>query len=370
MMPDHEQVVRHTEAALEPELPIIDPHHHLWGLSRAAREGRSLADPDLSGFERQNLRVPRYLLEHFLVDAEAGGHQVQASVFVQCHTMYRSDGPREYAPIGETEFVNGIAAMSASGLYGPTRVAAGIVGYADLALGHAVREVLEAQIAAGNGRFRGIRMMTAWDADRSIVGRLGEVPAGILRATGFREGFAELAPLGLTFDAWLLEPQLPDVIDLAHAFPETQIVLDHCGTPLGIGAYAGRREELFPRWARSMKEIGRLPYATVKIGGLGIECLGFGTESWRVGASSAQLADLWRPYVETVIEAVGADRCMFESNFPVDGGSCHYSTLWNAFKRITASASSAEKDQLYRGTAARVYRLGVDAGRDRDASLR
>lgn len=359
-MPNQQAFPRPVEAAIEPDLPVIDPHHHLWGFSRAVREGRTWEDPDLSGFERQNLLVPRYLLEDYLADTV--GHNVLASVFVQCHAMLRAEGPPEFAAVGETEFANGIAAMSASGLYGPTRVAAGIVGYADLARGHAVRDVLEAQVAAGNGRLRGIRVMTAWDADRSVVGRLGQVPEGVLGDRVFREGFAELAPLGLSYDAWVLEPQLGDVIDLARAFPETQIVLDHCGTPLGSGVYTGHREELFPRWAGSIRELGRLSNVTVKIGGLGMECVGFATETWKVGASSAQLSRLWRPYVETVIEAVGSGRCMFESNFPVDGGSCSYSTLWNAFKRITASASATEKDRLYRGTAARVYRLAAGAG--------
>jgi predicted TIM-barrel fold metal-dependent hydrolase len=356
--------VRPQEAPLEPGLPIIDPHHHLWGVSRAVREGRTLADTDLTGFERQNLRVPRYLLEDYLADVRTGGHDVRASVFVQCHAMYRADAAPEFAPIGETEFVNGIAAMSASGWYGPTRVAAGIVGYADLALGSGVREVLQAQVAAGNGRFRGIRVMTAWDADASVVGRLGQVPEGVLGDPGFRAGFAELAPLGLSFDAWLIEPQLKDVADLAIAFPDTQIVLNHCGTPLGTGSYAGRREELFPRWASSMEEIGRLPNVALKIGGLGMECTGFGTESRPAGASSSELAKLWRPYVETAVDAFGAERCMFESNFPVDGGSCAYGTLWNAFKRVTAAASPDEKRELYGGTAARVYRLADTTGSD------
>jgi L-fuconolactonase len=350
------ETVREAEPALDPELPIVDPHHHLWGVSRAVRQGRTLADPDLIGVERQNLRRPRYLLEDFLADV-GREHNVRATVFAQCHAMYRADASEQMAPIGETEFVNGIAAMSASGLYGPIRVAAGIVGFAELRLARRVRDVLEAQLAAGNGRFRGVRYMTAWDADTTILGRLSLTPPGLLYDEAFRVGFAELAPLGLSFDAWLLEPQLMDVVDLAKAFPDTQIVLDHCGTPLGVAGYGGRREELFPRWVASMRAIGELPNVAVKIGGLGMECLGFGTVSRPVGASSEELAQLWRPYVETCIEAVGVGRCMFESNFPIDGGSCSYSTLWNTFKRITAGASAAEKGQLFAGTAQRVYRL-------------
>jgi L-fuconolactonase len=345
-----------VEPALEPELPIIDPHHHLWGVSYAVRLGRSLADDDLTGFERQNIRVPRYLLDDVLADIDSG-HDVRATVFAQCHAMYRADASEEMAPVGETEFVNGIAAMSASGLYGTTRVAEGIVGFAELRLGAAVEQVLQAHIRAGNGRFRGVRQMTAWDSDRSILGRLSLTPQGLLFDEQFRRGFAKLAPLGLTFDAWLLEPQLRDLVDLARAFPETQIVLDHSGTPLGVGEYAGKREENFARWQASMKAIGQLPNVSVKVGGLGMQVLGFGTEALEFGKSSAELAKLWRPYVETCIEAFGVDRCMFESNFPVDGGSCTYGTLWNAFKHITAGASADEKAHLYAGTARRVYSL-------------
>jgi L-fuconolactonase len=348
--------VREVEQALEPDLPIVDPHHHLWAVSRAVRAGRSLADPDLTGFERQNIRRTRYLLDDLLADM-AGDHNIRSTVFVQCHAMNNIDVDADMAPVGETEFVNGIAAMSASGLFGPARIAAGIVGFAELRLGARVREVLEAHIRAGNGRFRGVRHMTAWDEDRSILGMLSETPPHQLLDPQFRAGFAQLAPLGLTFDAWLLAPQLDDVIDLARAFPDTQLVLDHCGTPPGVGRYAGRRDEVFAQWAASLRAVGELPNIAVKIGGLGMECLGFGTESRRQGASSAELAELWRPYVETCVEAVGVDRAMFESNFPIDGGSCSYATLWNAFKRITVGASADEKAALYAGTARRAYRI-------------
>jgi L-fuconolactonase len=345
---------REVEPALEPSLPITDPHHHLWGVSGAVRRGRSITDPDLTGIERQHLRYPRYLLDDFLADI--GGHNVRSTVFMQCHAMYNADADETMAPVGETEFANGIAAMSASGLYGPTRVAAGIVGYAELRLGAAVRPVLEAQVRAGNGRFKGVRYMTAWDADDSILGWL-LTPPGLLSEETFRAGFAQLAPLGLSFDAWLLEPQLMEVVDLARAFPQTQIILNHCGTPLGIGAYAGRRDELFLRWAGALRAIGEQPNIAVKIGGLGMDYPGFGTDARPAGATSKELAGLWRPYVETCVEAVGPGRCMFESNFPNDGGSCSYSTLWNVFKRITANASPDEKADLYAGTAQRVYRL-------------
>jgi predicted TIM-barrel fold metal-dependent hydrolase len=356
LLPADATVVRPVEAALEPDLPIVDPHHHLWGLSFAARTGRTWADDDLTYFERQNLRTPRYLLEDVLADTDSG-HRIEATVFVQCHAMYNADAGERLAPVGETEFVNGIAAMSASGLYGPTRIAAGIVGFAELRLGAPVREVLDAHVRAGNGRFRGVRQMTAWDADPTILGALSLTPPQLLRDPDFRAGFAQLAPLGLSFDSWLLEPQLDDVVELARAFPDTQIVLNHTGSPLGVGSYAGRRDELFPRWRERMAAIGTCPNIAVKVGGLAMECLGFGTDDPGRSASSVELAELWRPYVESCIELVGVDNCMLESNFPVDGGSCSYATLWNAFKRITAGASADEKADLYSGTARRVYRL-------------
>jgi L-fuconolactonase len=324
------------EAILEPDLPIIDPHHHLWDR------------PDW-----------RYMLPDLLADI-GSGHNVVGTVFVQCRAFHRADGPEEMRPVGETEFVNGVAAMSASGEYGAAKICAGIVGYANLSLGAKVREVLEAHIVAGggpNGRFRGIRHITAWDADPSLLNPHYPVPQGLLCDAKFREGFAQLAPLNLSFDAWLYHPQIGDVTALAHAFPETRIVLDHVGGPLAIGAYEGKRSEVFPVWKAAIQELAKCPNVYVKLGGIGMRINGYDFHAGPTPPTSQQLAEAWKPYIETCIEAFGTTRGMFESNFPVDKGSYGYATYWNACKRLTAGASEVEKTDLFAGAAARFYRL-------------
>jgi predicted TIM-barrel fold metal-dependent hydrolase len=326
---------RPREAALEPDLPIIDPHHHLWDTPQRGH----------------------YFLPELLADI-GGGHNIVATVFLECQAMYRKHGPAEMAPVGEVEFVNGVAAMSASGNYGPCRVAEGIIGYADLRQGARVRDVLEAEIAVAGGRFRGIRQGVAWD-EHDLISRHAsrKVPLHLVRDKTFREGFAQLARLGLSFESWQYHPQLPDAVDLARSFPDTTIILDHVGGVLGVGPYAGRRQEILDSWRKDIRAMADCPNVNVKLGGLGMTSFGFDFHERDVPPSSEDLAAAWRPYVETCIEAFGVNRCMFESNFPPDKQSCGYTELWNAFKRITANASAAEKTALYGGTAARVYRL-------------
>jgi L-fuconolactonase len=326
---------RPAEAALEPDLKIIDPHHHFWDTPQRGR----------------------YFLPDLLADV-GGGHNIVATVFLECQAMYRRHGPAEMAPVGEVEFVNGIAAMSASGNYGPTRVAEAIIGHADLRLGARVRDVLEAEIAVGGGRFRGIRHGVAWDGDPA-VGRFASrsVAAHLVRDATFREGFTQLARLGLSFESWQYHPQLSDAIDLARAFPDTTIILNHVGGVLGVGPYSGHRQEILSSWQRDIKEFAKCPNVSVKLGGIGMTSFGFEFHERNIPPSSEELAAAWRQYIEPCIEAFGVDRCMFESNFPPDKQSCGYTELWNAFKRITAGASASEKAALYSGTAARVYRL-------------
>jgi predicted TIM-barrel fold metal-dependent hydrolase len=324
---------RRTEPILEPELPIVDPHHHLW---------------DRPGW--------RYLLDELLSDTSSG-HNVVATVYVQARAMYRVTGPEEMRPVGETEFINGVAAMSASGTYGKTRHCAGIVGHADLTLGSRAEPVLAAHIRAGGDRFRGIRHITAWDADASVRNPAYSPPRGLLGDKSFHEGFAVLGRLGLSFDAWLYHPQIGELADLARAFPATKIVLNHVGGPIGIGAYAGKRNEVFAAWAASIEALAACPNACVKLGGLGMRMGGFGFHEQPEPPSSEALAAAWRPYVETCIAAFGASRCMFESNFPVDKGSYGYPVFWNACKLLAKGASKSEKADLFAGTAARFYRL-------------
>jgi len=326
---------RPREAALEPDLPIIDPHHHFWDTPHRGH----------------------YFLPELLADI-GGGHNIVATVFLECQAMYRKDGPAEMAPVGEVEFVNGISAMSASGNYGACRVAEAIIGHADLTLGGRVGDVLEAQMAVGGGRFRGIRYGVSWDGAPAIskfVSRV--VPPHLVRDPTFREGFAQLGKLGLSFESWQYHPQLPDAIDLARAFPDTTIILNHVGGVLGVGPYRGRRDEIRASWQKDMAELAKCPNVNVKLGGIGMTSFGFDFHERDVPPSSEELAAAWRQYVEPCIEAFGPNRCMFESNFPPDKQSGGYTELWNAFKRITAGASSADKKALYSGTAARVYRL-------------
>jgi L-fuconolactonase len=326
-----------NEPILEPELPIIDPHHHLW---------------DRPGW--------RYLLDELLADTGTG-HNIIATVFVQARAMVRATGPEELRPVGETEFVNGVAAMSASGIYGKTKVCAGIVGHADLTLGTRVEPVLAAHIRAGGDRFRGIRHITAWDGDDSIRNPAYSPPPGLLADKAFREGIAVLARLGLSFDAWLYHPQIDELTDLARAFPRAKIVLNHVGGPIGIGPYAAKRKEVFAAWTISIKALAACPNVCVKVGGLGMRMGGFGFHKKAEPPSSETLADAWRPYVETCIEAFGPSRCMFESNFPVDKGSYSYPVFWNACKLLAKAASHGEKADLFAGTAARFYRLDFSA---------
>ena len=312
--------------------------------------------PPLHPFVAAIANVNRYLLDELMADMTSG-HNVRATVFLECHQMYRADGPEALRCVGETEFVNGVAAMSASGLYGDLRACAGIVGSADLQLGADVEDVLRSHIGAGHGRFRGIRNSASYDADAGVLGPLAGRAPGLYLDAKFREGFKVLHQLGLSFDAWLLEPQLPDLIDLAQTFPETTIVLDHVGTPLGIASYQGKRGERSPSGAITFRKLSKSENVVVKLGGLAMCFPGFESFMSSPPASSEVLAEEWKPYLETCIEAFGPSRCMFESNFPVDIGSCTYAVLWNALKRIAADYSADEKTALFSETAKRVYRL-------------
>ena len=333
--PREDWLAQRREEIIDPQRPIVDPHHHLWD-----RGGQ------------------RYLIEE-MTDDIASGHNIVATVYVDCRSMYRATGPEAFRPVGEVEFANGIAAMSASGGYGKAAICAGIVSHVNLLLGDDARPVLEAEIAAGNGRFRGIRHSSAWDADPEVAGIYATRPKGLLLDPAFRRGFACLAPLGLSFDAWLFHPQIGELIDLARAFPNTRIVLDHCGGPAGIGRYAGRRDEIFQVWKASITETAKCPNVTVKLGGLAMRLLGYDFHERPMPPSSAEVAAAWRPYIETCIEAFGPERGMFESNFPPDKGQCSYQVIFNAFKRIAAQYSEPEKAALFSKTASDFYQLNM-----------
>ena len=322
-----------VEEPIDPDLPIYDPHHHFWDTSDV-----------------------RYLLHDLLQDTGQGPNIV-SSVFIECESMYRKAGPEEMRPVGETEFVQGIAAQSASGGYGPTVVAGGIVGFADLTLGSAVGRVLEAQAAASPNRFRGIRHRAAWDASIAVSTSQVSGP-GLFLDEKFREGLACLQTLGVTFDAWVYHPQLADLADVARAFPDVTLIMNHVGGLLGVGPYAGQREEVFQEWKNPIAEVAAQPNVVVKLGGLGMPRCGFGWHERDMPPTSTELAETTGPYYLHCIEQFGVDRCMFESNFPVDKASYSYGVMWNSFKRIAQAFSAAERAALFHDTAARVYRIG------------
>ena len=338
------------EPALHPAEPIIDPHHHLWDRR-----------PRLERGDAQRLHA-RYLADDLIEDTRGAGHNVIDTVFVECVSMYREDADAPNRAVGETEFVQGIAAMAASGLYGEdVRVCGGIVSFVDLTRGAAAGEVLEAHVAAGKN-FRGIRHAHGWHASPDI--RNSHHPTrdieGLLAKSNFREGFAQLDRLGLSFDCWGYHTQLAEVADLARAFPGVTVVLNHCGGPMALGPYAGQRETVvWDAWLKGVKEVATCPNVMVKVGGCGMSTYGFGFEEADVAPGSEALAAAWLPYFAELIEYFGASRCMFESNFPVDKVSCSYANLWNAFKRVADNLglAGAERSDLFYGTAARAYRL-------------
>ena len=330
-----EWLAKVTEAALEPALPIIDPHHHLW-----VHPGS------------------RYELEE-LLDDTGQGHNIRATVFVECKAMYRADGPEHLKPVGETEYVNGIAAKSASGGFGEMRACAGIVGFADLRLGGAVDEVLEAHIAAAPARFRGIRHASAFDASPEVRPSHTNPPEGLLGIKDFREGFKRLAKYNLTFDAWLYHRQIPELTSLARANPETTIIFDHFGGPIGIGPYEGKRDEIFAQWKKDVAELASCPNVVAKLGGINMAVNGYGWHKRDLPPTSDELVAATRDWYLHSIDVFGPERCMFESNFPVDKLSCSYGILWNAFKKIASGFTADEKTHLFHDTAARVYRIGA-----------
>ena len=333
------------EAPIDPGLPICDPHHHLWDYPDELPEDR------VPVFARQ---TRHYLLKELLADT-AAGHKIVKTVFMECNSMYRKSGPQELRWIGETEFVQGIAAQSESGLYGDTEVAAGIVGFVDLTLGDAAAPVLEAHAAASPNRFRGIRHISTWDAANNLTSR--SRISNLLSDGNFRRGFSKLRDRALSFDAWLYHTQLGELVDLAQAFPDTQIILNHIGGPLGIGTYVGRRDEVFQEWKKGISALSTCPNVAIKLGGIGMPIMGFGWHERPRPPNSIELADGMAPFLSWCVEKFGSQRCMFESNFPVDKRSYSYGVLWNAFKRLSRGFSPTERAALFHDTAVRVYRL-------------
>ena len=324
------------EEILEPDRAICDPHHHLWDYPEH-----------------------RYLLDELLADVSSG-HNVVSTVFMECMAMYRAEGPDELKPVGETEFVNGIAAMSASGNYGDARLCASIVGFADLTLGSAVGDVLDAHLAA-SPRFVGIRHASGWSEFDEIRISHTKPTRDLLSQPTFHAGMRELKSRNLSFDAWLYHPQIDQLTALANAFSDQVIIFDHFGGPLGIGPYAGKSPEVFSDWKKSVAELARCENVFAKLGGLAMPINGFDLHKRETGVTSEELVDTNGHYYEFMIEHFGPNRCMFESNFPVDKVSCSYAVLWNSFKRMVSGCSEDEKRALFHDTAVSVYKVGQHA---------
>ncbi|WP_347557364.1 amidohydrolase family protein [Robbsia sp. KACC 23696] len=326
------------EPILDPDLPIVDAHHHLW--------------------DRQS---GRYLFHEFRDDT-ASGHRIVSTVYVQCRSMLRADGPREMQAVGEVEFANGIAAMGASGAYGETRWCEGIVGGADLTLGDAVDPVIEQMLERSGGRLRGMRNPLAWHADAAVQSTIVTPPPDLMQQTGFRRGVQRLAKYGLSLDVWLYHTQLDALYELAKATPDVTVVIDHFGGPIGVGPYAGDGAAVLSAWQSSLRRLATLSNTRLKLGGAGMPVFGHPFAAATTPPSSEALARAWRPYFETCLSLFGASRCMFQSNFPVDKGMFSYHVLWNAFKRLAAQASASERAALFSSTAIDTYRLGATFG--------
>ena len=332
---DNDWLALTQETTLEPELPICDPHHHFWDL------------------RPERIPYQRYLMHELAADVNSG-HNIRSTVFIETRTMYSPDVPHDLRTVGEVEFVQGLAAASASGIYGPTRAASAIIGHADLKLGDRVEPVLEALRAASPNRFRGIRHSVGWDPDPDLLNR--EIQ-NVLATESYRTGAKVLAGMGLSLDNSLYFPQLPEVADFAKAVPDLTIVVNHIGGLLRVGPYGDRDDEILPVWRRDIAKVAECPNVVMKLGGLGQPRYGFDWHQRAQPIGSAELAQSLAPFMNYCIEQFGPDRCMFESNFPPDKVSYSYNVLFNAFKLLSKDYSPSERAALFHDTAARVYRI-------------
>ena len=323
------------ETPLEPAIPLCDPHHHFWDQRPAS------------------IPYQRYLIHELMADLNSG-HNVRSTVFVEARSMYRASGPEELRPVGEVEFVQGLAAASASGIYGETRAAAAIVGHADLKLGEGVAPVLETLQAASPNRFRGIRHNVTWSPDPSLDNRETE---GIMSNDSFRAGARVLERMGLSLDVMLSFPQLNELADFARAVPELPIILNHLGGMSRTGIYAGRDDDVIPAWREGIRAVAGCPNVTCKVGGMGMPRWGFGWHARNIPIGSVELAESMAPWMNYCIEQFGPERSMFESNFPPDKVSFSYNVMYNAFKRLSPGYSPTERANLFHDAAVRAYRI-------------
>ena len=334
---DTDWLAQTQEPTLEPDLPICDPHHHFW-----------VHRPEPPAYQQ-------YLLADLAADLNSG-HNVRSTVFIEARSEYRTDGPEELRSVGEVEFVQQLADESASGTYGAARAAAAIIGRADLKLGERVRPVLEALQAASPNRFRGVRHSVGWDPSPEVSDR--EIQ-GALASDGYRAGARVLAQMDLLLETALYFPQLDELADFANAVPELTIVLNHIGGLLRVGPYANRDNEVLAEWRRGVARVAQCSNIVMKLGGVGQARYGFDWSTRQVPVGSEELSESLAPLMTHCIEQFGPERCMFESNFPVDKVSYSYNVLYNAFKRLSQGYSASERAALFHDTAVRVYRIEI-----------
>jgi predicted TIM-barrel fold metal-dependent hydrolase len=330
--PSAEWLATVTEEIVEPDRPIIDTHHHLWKI------------PSMWG---------TYVLDDLWADT-GSGHKIKKTVFIDCHSSYRENGPDHLKPVGETEFVVAVAEDSAR--QEDKATIAGIVGHANMTLGEQVAEVLQAHEVAGKGLFRGIRHAGPYDPTGTLSNPGSRRP-GLYAREDFRTGVKTLGNLGYSYDTWHFFHQNQEYLALAQAVPGTTMILDHFGTPLGVGAYAGKQDEIFEQWKKDIRDIAKCPNVFAKLGGMSMPDNGFGWDSNPSPPTSDDFVEAQKRYYLHMIECFGPDRCMFESNFPVDKLSISYQVLWNGMKKIVMDFSEDEKHAMFYGTAEEVYRL-------------
>ena len=324
------------EAIIEPEITICDPHHHFWD-------------------NRVERGYPRYQLDELLADITSG-HNVKSTVFIEARSMYAVDLPVERRPVGEVEYVQGIAAASASGIYGESRAAASIIGHVNLNLGEKVRPVLES-LASASSRFRGIRHSVTWDPHPEVKNTALHKYEGQLVSDKFQAGARVLSEMGMTFEAWLYFHQLPQLLEFAKALPYLTIILNHIGGLVMDGPYADKRDAVVEKWKDGIVRISECPNVVVKLGGIGMPRTGFDWHERRVPIGSEELASSMAPYFNFCIDHFGADRSMFESNFPVDKVSYSYQVLYNAFKKFSKNFSSDERSAMFHDNAINIYKV-------------
>ncbi len=328
----NEWLAQVEEDIIEPGLPIIDPHHYLW----------------------RHPGLDPYLIEN-LWDDTSSGHNVVKTVFVECFAQYRQDGPEQERSLGETEFVRQQA--EASDKDPKKATIAGIVGHVDLSIGESLQALLQQHIELAGGRFRGIRDAGARAEHPEIMQIAGRAAVDHYQRKSFREGVRLLGKMGLTYDTWHYHYQNRDFLDLAQACPETMMVLDHFGTPLGVGPYASQKDAIFEQWKKDIADIAKCPNVVAKIGGLAMPDNGFGWHERETPPTSDDFFEAQRDYYLHTIECFGPDRCLMESNFPVDRFSISYHVLYNGLKKIVADFSETEKLAMFHDTSARVYSL-------------